>query len=598
MPRKRLLWQLFPSYLLLTVIAAASVAWFTSRSFRTFYEEQVSEGLNSRAHLVAQQIAENMTDGNYEAIDRFCKSTGPLSGTRITVILPGGRVIGDSDEAVGNMENHADRPEFRQAITRGVGSQTRFSDTLDKNMMYLAVPIHAPDSDQTILAVVRTSVPVSAIDDQLRKMFLDILWDVLIVAALAAVVSLILSKRISGPIEIIKEAANRYARGDMDLRLAISKPEELAELAKAMNKMAQQLDDRIKTITVQSAESDAILSSMIEGVIAVDSDARIVRINQAAAALLNINAKQAERYLLEEVFHQHAHIIQFIQRALNSETAIEDQAVVKGSEPRHLQLYASRLADIKGNKTGAVIVLTDMTRIRQLQKVRRDFVANVSHELKTPITSIKGFVETLQEGALTDPEQAGRFLEIIARHADRLNAIIDDLLALSRLEEDSEKRALSFEMTALQPVLKEALELSEVKAQEKKIHIELNCQSDLCCRMNPALLEQAVTNLINNAIKYSTEESRIEITAEQTDDEIRIAVRDQGCGIAEKYHERIFQRFYVVDKSRSRKLGGTGLGLAIVKHIAQVHNGIVIVESQLGAGSTFTVVLPLEASDG
>jgi two-component system phosphate regulon sensor histidine kinase PhoR len=250
------------------------------------------------------------------------------------------------------------------------------------------------------------------------------------------------------------------------------------------------------------------------------------------------------------------------------------------------------LSDAEGKKTGAVIVLTDTTRIKQLEKVRRDFVANVSHELKTPITSIKGFVETLQEGALTDAEQANRFLEIIAKHADRLNAIIDDLLTLSRLEESVEQRALSFEMTPLKPVLTEAIELSKVKAKEKHIQINLDCAENIEARINPALLEQAVTNLINNAIKYSEAKSSIEINAKQTETDIRITVRDQGCGIAEKYHERIFQRFYVVDKSRSRKLGGTGLGLAIVKHIAQVHNAQVTVESQPGTGSTFTIHLP------
>ena len=434
MPRKRLLWQLYPSYLLLTVIAVLAAAWYTSHSLRTFHFHQVSEGIKARAHLIAQQIANDLAGGDLEKIDRFCKTTGPLSATRITVILPDGRVIGDSDEQIADMNNHADRPEFRDAIATGLGRSERPSDTLGQNMMYLAIPIQSRDSHgagtppiepDKILAVVRTSVPVSAIDDQLRKIYLKIFGIILIVAILAAVVGVHQSKR-----------------------------------------------------------------------------------------------------------------------------------------------------------------------IKQLEAIRRDFVANVSHELKTPITSIKGFVETLQEGALTDPEQADRFLAIIARHADRLNAIIDDLLSLSRLEEDSEQRALSFEMTLLKPVLTEAIALSKPAAEAKRIRIDLNCNETLAARINPALLEQAVTNLINNAIKYSTEESRIEITAEQTGDEMRLAVRDQGCGIAEKYHERIFQRFYVVDKSRSRKLGGTGLGLAIVKHIAQVHNGTVTLESQPGSGSTFTLHLP------
>ena len=422
MLKKRLLWHLYPTYLLLTVIAVLAVAWYTSHSLRRFYFNHVSEDIKSRAHLIQQQISSDLINRDFEKIDRLCKTTGPLSATRITVILPDGKVIGDSDEQVNSMENHADRSEFQDAMVTGLGRSERPSDTLGKNMMYLAVPIH---QENEIVAVVRTSVPVSAIDEQLRRIYLKILWAVLIVAVLAAVISLGLSKR-----------------------------------------------------------------------------------------------------------------------------------------------------------------------IKQLEKVRQDFVANVSHELKTPITSIKGFVETLQEGALDEPEQAGRFLDIIGKHADRLNAIIDDLLALSRLEEDSEHRALSFEMTSLKPVLNEAVDLSRVDAEDKQIQIDLDCKENLQARVNPALLEQAVTNLISNAIKYSSEESRIEIKADHTENEIRIAVRDQGCGIDKKYQERIFERFYVIDKSRSRKLGGTGLGLAIVKHIAQVHDGRITVQSQPNSGSTFTLHLP------
>jgi two-component system phosphate regulon sensor histidine kinase PhoR len=588
MPRKRLLWQLYPSYLLLTVVAVLAVAWYTSHSLRKFYFRQVSEDIKSRAYLVLPQIAADLTGRDYEKIDRFCKTTGPLSTTRITVILPDGNVIGDSDEQVSDMNNHADRPEFRDAMKTGLGRSERPSDTLGKNMMYLAIPIY---QENEILAVVRTSVPVSAIDDELREIYLKILWAVLIVAVLAAVISLGLSKRISRPIETIKEAAARFASGDLALRLTVSKPEELADLAKAMNKMAHQLDQRIKTITTQGAESDAILSSMIEGVIAIDSDGQIVRINHAAAGFFNINTKQAERCPIEEAI-DNTEVIEFIQKAIGSASPTEAEVIIPGDEKRHLKLHAARLSDSEGNKTGAVIVLTDTTQIKQLEKIRRDFVANVSHELKTPITSIKGFVETLQEGALTDPEQANRFLEIIARHADRLNAIIDDLLTLSRLEEGGERRALSFEMTPLKPVLTEAVELSKVRAEEKQIQINLDCAENIEARVNPALLEQAVTNLINNAIKYSEAKSSIVIKAEQTETDIRITVRDQGCGIDKKYQERIFERFYVVDKSRSRKLGGTGLGLAIVKHIAQVHNAQVTVESQPGAGSTFTIHLP------
>ena len=259
---------------------------------------------------------------------------------------------------------------------------------------------------------------------------------------------------------------------------------------------------------------------------------------------------------------------------------------------RFLQLHGTNLANGKTSRNGAVIVLHDITRIHRLEEVRRDFVANVSHELKTPITSIKGFVETLQEGALSKPEEAMRFLEIIARHADRLNAIVNDLLSLSRLEEDSEQRRLFFENAALRPELISAVELAKIKAEKKNITIELICDENITAKINSILIEQAVLNLIDNAIKYSQDNSTIKVIVQKQETEILISVCDSGCGIEKQHLSRIFERFYVVDKGRSRKLGGTGLGLSIVKHISQVHGGYVTVESKVNEGSTFTIHLP------
>jgi two-component system phosphate regulon sensor histidine kinase PhoR len=272
----------------------------------------------------------------------------------------------------------------------------------------------------------------------------------------------------------------------------------------------------------------------------------------------------------------------------------ETDIVLSGPPERIIRLDGAALTDSNGKRTGAVIVLSDMTRIRHLENLRRDFVANVSHELRTPITSIKGFIETLQDGAITEPREAERFLRIIARHSDRLNAIVEDLLTLSSLEESSEQRKITFEKKPVKPVLLSVIELSSVKAKEKNIQIELDCDNNIQAKMNAPLLEQAVLNLVDNSIKYSEPKGRIQILVNKKDSMVTISVRDNGCGIAKKYQDRIFERFYVVDKSRSRKLGGTGLGLAIVKHIAVVHGGKVTVESTFGRGSTFTIYLPAE----
>jgi two-component system phosphate regulon sensor histidine kinase PhoR len=259
---------------------------------------------------------------------------------------------------------------------------------------------------------------------------------------------------------------------------------------------------------------------------------------------------------------------------------------------RFFHVHGASLADPQAERGGAVIVLSDMTRIHRLENLRRDFVANVSHELKTPVTSIQGFVEALMDGGPDDPEQGQRYLGIIAKHAERLNAIIDDLLSLSRLEEGAERRAILFEDVELKPALEAAVELAGIRAEQKHIKIQLSCDESISAKINAPLLEQAIVNLVDNAVKYSDEGTTVSIEVSQEDKEIAISVKDTGCGIPQEHLARIFERFYVVDKSRSRKLGGTGLGLAIVKHITLVHGGHVGVESAPGEGTTFTIHLP------
>jgi two-component system phosphate regulon sensor histidine kinase PhoR len=301
---------------------------------------------------------------------------------------------------------------------------------------------------------------------------------------------------------------------------------------------------------------------------------------------------------MEEVI-RNVDLQEFVRQTLAGVLPGETDISLPINGGRSFSLHGACLTDARGRRRGAVIVLNDMTRVRRLENIRRDFVANVSHELKTPITSIQGFVEALVEGDVQDPTQVRKYLNIVARHASRLNAIIEDLLTLSRLEESGDRRgdtqglaSLRFVSSPVKPALEEAIHLSAVKAEEKRIMVDLVCPDDLEARINAPLLEQALMNLIDNAVKYSPEGSRVRVTADRHEDEVTIAVRDEGCGIAPEHLPRIFERFYVVDKSRSRKLGGTGLGLAIVKHIMQAHGGRVSVESMPGQGSTFTLYLP------
>ena len=588
--KKRLLWQLYPSFLLIIAISAIGVAWYGSQSARKFHLKQVSDDLKSRAYLIEEQISSNLSNGRFEEIDTFCKRASENSSTRITVILPNGEVAADSDEIPERMKNHSDRPEFQEALKGSSGRSIRFSETLGKRMMYVAVPLI---QDGEVIAVVRTSMPVTAIDEALGDIYGKLFWSVVTISVLAAAISLVISKKISRPVEQMTEVAKHFASGELAMRVGIPDGAELAELAKALNEMARQLNARIDTIKEERSQIQAILSSMIEGVVAVDSSGNIVSINKAAADLLGIDETDSHGRSVEEAV-RNPELQEYVKNIFVNKQTAETDSFVLNEGGRFLQLYGSSLSDSKGESSGAVLVLHDVTRTRQLEEVRRDFVANVSHELKTPVTSIKGFVETLLEGTVDDPQQARKFLKIIAKHSDRLNAIIEDLLSLSRLEEDSEKRKLSFEETSIKHALVSAIELSTVKAEEKHIAVELSCDKDIKAKINPALIEQAALNLIDNAIKYSRNNSKIEVKAEKTKDEVLITVSDEGCGIEKEHLERIFERFYVVDKGRSRKLGGTGLGLSIVKHIAQVHGGYVTIESKPGSGSKFSIHLPAE----
>ncbi len=588
MAKKHLLWQLYYSYLIITVLALVLVSWYASRSLRGFYYKEVADGLKARTKLAGGQISDVLSEQNFDDVDRLCKTLGQTAGMRLTVILPNGHVIGDSNEQPGRMENHADRPEFIQAMENGTGESIRFSDTLGKDMMYVAVAL---SEKNTVTAVVRGSLPVTAVDRAMSDIYTKIVWAAVLVVLLVAGITFLVSRKITLPIKQMKEAAKEFAAGRFDHRAPVPDSAELAELAVSLNETAARLKQTIETITSQRNRLEAVLASMAEGVIAVDSEGHVVSVNKAAAGLLGIDAGSAAGRSIEEVV-RNIDIQRFLQQILESSTPVETDIALSSESPIALHFRGTRLSEQQA-EGGAVLVLSDMTRMRRLENIRRDFVANVSHELRTPITSIKGFVETLLDGAIDEPEQAKRFLEIIAGHTNRLMAIIEDLLNLSRLEEDGQTRMM-LERVKVRPVLESAVELSQPKAEDKQIKIDLVCGNEIEAPINPTLVEQAVFNLVDNAIKYSPAESAVQIIAGKAEGEVTISVRDFGCGIDKPHLERIFERFYVVDKARSRKLGGTGLGLSIVKHIAQLHGGSVTVESTPGRGSTFTIHLPVK----
>jgi two-component system phosphate regulon sensor histidine kinase PhoR len=588
--KKRLLWQLYFWYLLITLLSLLAVTWFTSKAIEGFYLKILASDLENQAKIAEKVIAPYLAPLDSRRIDELCKGLGREISTRLTVILPSGRVIGDSIKNPSEMENHSDRPEIRKALTGASMTLTRYSPTLEENMMYAAIPITL---NGVIHGVLRTSMPVSFTGGVLRATQIELAVGILIAAVVVALVSLLVSRRISLPLEEIRRGAELFARGDFRYRLRIDEKhyEEIGVLVQAMNNMAIHLEDRIRTVMQQRNELEAVLSAMTEGVLAVDTEERIIGLNQSASRFFEKNFSEMKGKSIQEMI-RNPELQRFINRALSAPKAVEGDFVLGGAEERFVQARGTPLYGAEGRRIGAVIVLNDVTRLRRLENVRRDFVANVSHEIKTPVTAIKGFVETLRDGAIHNPEQAGRFLEIIEKHVNRLNAIIEDLLRLSRIEEDEKRGEISLTKGRLREALANAIQLCSDKATAKNIPIRLICEEDILARIDPPLIEQAVVNLIDNAINYSEPGHEIRVEGLSTESEIIISVRDQGCGIEKKHLPRLFERFYRIDKARSRKLGGTGLGLAIVKHITQYHGGRVSVESTPGQGSTFRIHLP------
>jgi len=588
--KRKLLWQLYPSYLLITLLCLVAVSWYATSSLRHFYFDRTEATLEDQARLVMARLEGQLDSAEAERIDELCKELGQRGDLRITVILPSGEVLGDTRKNPADMENHAGRPEIARALGGDTGHQVRYSSTLQQEMMYVALPVM---QEGGVAAVIRTSVPVTAMEQALNSVRLRIALAGAILALVAAGIVWLVSRHITHPLAEMTRRAKRFAEGDLSMRLPVPDSEELASLAETLNKMAEELDDRIRTVMRQRGQLEGVLSSMQEGVIAVDREERILTVNEAACQLMDVSVGPVRGRNLQEVI-RNPRLQRTVRKALMTDEPQEAELSVHDEDggTRFLQVRATELRGAQGQDRGVLVVLNDLSRIKKLENIRRDFVANVSHELKTPVTSIKGFVENLLDGALEDKEQAERFLEIVAKQADRLNAIINDLLALSSIEEGAQRSAITLQDSRMQDVLQSAVQTCNSKAEERDVEVGVKCDDNLWARINPRLVEQAVVNLLDNAIKYSDAGSAVELEAHADNGKIVVSVEDHGCGIEQEHLPRLFERFYRVDKARSRKMGGTGLGLAIVKHIARAHGGRVEVESTVEQGSTFSIHLP------
>ena len=589
MQTRRIFWQIYPGHLIVTFFTlVVCFAVFTSALDR-FYRKQVAENLEALALFTTEQVRDRFDANHLDYLTAAAATLGAQSPARVTLILPDGTVAGESAKSREQMENHRDRPEVKIAMEQGrTGQSLRFSSSIRKTMLYVAVPVYR---DNVLVGVVRTAMPLLRMNEVLSGMEHSLLWGGVVILLLAALLSLFVSRRISKPLESIKQGAERFAAGDFSYRLHSVGSIEVGALAETMNQMAAQLEERLQTVSKERNQREAVLSSMVEGVLAVDTDGHIISLNKAAAQFFNVfQPETAAGRSIEEVF-RNVKLQRFITEVLEGQEALECELVVENNRTYCLQARGTNLLGAQNRRIGAVIVFNDVSRLRRLENLRRDFVANVSHELKTPITAIKGFVETLLDGALKDPVEAERFLKIVAKHADRLNAIIEDLLMLSRLEQDG-KEGMEMQKTGLCGLMNSAVEVCTQRAADKKITIQVECPQALTATVNPPLIEQALINLIGNAVKYSADGKNVVVSACADNGGVVLSVKDQGYGIEKQHLDRLFERFYRVDKGRSRQEGGTGLGLSIVKHIAQAHGGTISVQSRYGEGSTFSIFLP------
>jgi two-component system phosphate regulon sensor histidine kinase PhoR len=607
---KKLVWQIFPANILTILFAIIAVSWYGTTSLREFYLQETEADLEARADLIGSRVQEYLSEGMIGKLRAYCVQAGRKSGTRITVVSEDGKVLADSDENPEVMDNHRHRLEVEEAFAGGIGKSRRFSNTLEDNRIYVAIPLtvafpqvsdNVSDnvSRAAINIVLRTSVSVATLDQTLMAIKFRIGMGSVAVMLFTGLITLLISRNISKPLEQMTKSAEQYSRGDFSERmLPMAKKTasmEVITLASSMDRMAELLDEKIQAIITHRNQLETVFSSMVEAVIAIDTEERVISLNDAAAELFDVDRKAAPGRIVQQIV-RNVNLQQQISHTLRNKECLEDEVILHdGDGDRFLQTNVVTLSNGLGENVGVLVVMNDVTKLRRLENVRRDFVANVSHELRTPITSIKGYVETLLDGALDIREDAERFLQIVLRQSERLTTIIDDLLVLSRIEEDSKQEQISLEEELLLPVIASAIQTCQHKADGAGVKIAIDCPDNILVEMNATLLEQALVNLLINGITYSKKGGTVTVQGGACDDDqgkaVRIVVRDTGCGIAKKHLPRLFERFYRSDKARSRTMGGTGLGLAIVKHIAQAHNGRIEVTSVEGKGSEFTLVV-------
>lgn len=575
--KRTLFFKIFGGYFVLTIALSALILAISFPVIRHYHIETVAGGLRDLATVIGAQISQPLIDGNFQRLDALTKSSGKDTGTRITIIAFNGIVLADSEEDPKKMENHRTRTEVASALEGSPGRFARFSDTLKREMLYVAVPVY---KDKKVIGAVRLSQYLKNIDTITSRIRWSILQITLFIIGASLVAAFIFSNNLSKPIHELIVASQRVAKNDFNVKVFLKNRDELRDLADNFNDMVSRIKMLFSELSRQKEEWNSVILSLREGFLILDKGEKFVFFNESFKSIINANPEKGKFYWEAIREPKLSELIKNVRETKNNH--------IKEIEFNNRIFSCS--ATFLNVQEEIAIVFHDITDIKNLEKIKTDFVQNVSHELRTPLTSIKGFIETLGE-TVSNTEQK-HYVDIVKRNTNRLINIINDLLLLSELEE--KHMELEREKVDLKVLMENSVKIFEQQLAEKDL--------DLTVTINPSVpiikgdafkLEQMIINLLDNAVKY-TEKGEITLLLEPGENKVIFTIQDTGIGIPGDYLSRIFERFYVVDKSRSKRLGGTGLGLSIVKHIVFLHNGKIDVQSTPGVGTKVTVALPLD----
>lgn len=578
--------KLYASYMVIVLVAISlSALIFWSRSYN-YTLERSKEHYLSLASLVSDVLMDEKFYNSTE-YEEFVNYFAGKYDIRITIIDQNGEVFADSDTD-GPMENHKSREEVIDALNGKSSSVTRYSSTLKQMYSYSAVPVTTGEFS----GVLRIAVPLSEIKDLNDQIINSVFYAVLICFVLGVILAAFFTGLLTKPISEVALAAGKISKGEYNIKIYTRDKSIVGKLASSFNVMAANLKSTIDNLTRRNAELEAMLSSMAAGVVAISDSSEILFYNKAFKEFVNLSKDELQGISLYNVIRNSA-VFDAIDEVKGNNTSIVKEGMITNKNTQYIRVTATPLGLDGTHIFGVLLIIEDITKMKKLENMRSDFVSNVTHELKTPLTSIRGFIDTLKQGAIQEEAVANRFLDIIDIEAERLYSLIQDILILSEIESKREYEVMPCDINEC---VESVIELLKPKLTEK-VRFEFEPKPYLrpfYC--NPDRMKQIFINLMDNAVKY-TEEGSITITCSEVDNRLLLSIRDTGIGIRKEHLSRIFERFYRVDKGRSRKQGGTGLGLSIVKHIVELYNGNLEVNSRPGEGTEFIISLPYNSSN-